>query len=84
MRISWPGFRKERGRFERGFHQAAGIVAQIEHQAFQIAPPSFSMASLISFAGLLIEAGNAHIADAGLQHERAVHAGRIDQLRESA
>src|ERR1700722_3026569 len=52
--------------------QAAGIAAQIENQAFQIAEPIQRVGDFV-FGGL-IEAADVHVADAGLDQEMNVNA----------
>jgi hypothetical protein len=61
-----PGLRN-RAAVSSRCHQAAGILAQIEHQTLQIAAAKLLDGVPDEPAGLFIEAGNAQVADAGLQ-----------------
>ena len=53
--------------------QSAGILAQIEDQTLQMSPNSSSASANFMFGGLL-EAGDVHVADAGLDQEMNVDA----------
>src|SRR5262249_48616616 len=65
-----------------GLQYAAGVVAQIEHQALEL--PAVVLLQLFellveALAGLGLELGNADVAVAGFKH-LAAHTGELDQL----
>ena len=79
-RITWPGLRKNEAVCSAAVISPPGIIAQIEHQALQIAPAQLLDAVVNLPRRPLFEGGDADVSDAGLQFENALHAGRFHVL----
>ena len=75
------GLQEQRGHLHRRGQHAAGVVAQIDHQAGQTVASQFLDGRFHFLRGLLVEAVDADVADAGADEEGAVHAGRLHFLR---
>ena len=80
VKITCSGCKKQRGDFHGRLHRAARIIAQIDTRPLRFAPPSFSMV-FHQLTGGLVETRDPQIADSGRDHETAVDARRVDQLR---
>ena len=75
------GLQEERGHLHRRGQHAAGVVAQIDHQPGQTVAAQFLDGRFHFLRGLLVEAVDADVADAGADEKGAVHAGRLHFLR---